>query len=60
MGNCHHRKYLPKLVELVSAGVIDPARILTKVEPLTDALDAYKAFDRRAPGWLKVKLQLAA
>jgi hypothetical protein len=25
-------------------------------EPLTDALEAYKEFDRRSPGWIKVEL----
>ena len=26
MGNCNHRKYIPKLVDLVAAGVVDPAK----------------------------------
>lgn len=56
MGNCNHRAYVPKLVELVRAGVIDPVAILTRSEPLTGALDAYKAFDTRQPGWIKVEL----
>ena len=56
MGNCNHRKYVPKLVELIRAGFTDPSEILTKVEPLTSALDAYKAFDLRKPGWMKVEL----
>lgn len=56
MGNCNHRKYIPKLLEMVRRGTIDPAKILTQVEPLTSALDAYKAFDRRQPGWMKVEL----
>ncbi len=60
LGNCNHRKYVPKLVELVRAGVIDPVKILTRTEPLTNAIDAYKAFDRREPGWLKVRLDLQA
>lgn len=60
MGNCNHRKYVPKLVGIVQAGVIDPARILTKTEALTGAIDAYRAFDKRAPGWLKVKLDAQA
>src|SRR5437763_5802149 len=29
MGNCHHRKYIPRLIELVMACAIDPAQILT-------------------------------
>ena len=56
-GNCHHRAYIPTLVELVQAGVIDPATILTQAQPLTSAIEAYAAFDRREPGWLKVKLE---
>ena len=56
-GNSPHRKYIPELIELVEAGVIDPAEILTEVEPLTDAIEAYKAFDRRESGWVKVELK---
>jgi threonine dehydrogenase-like Zn-dependent dehydrogenase len=58
MGNCNHRKYIPRLVDLVSDGVVDPDRILTKVERLTSAIEAYKAFDNRDPGWIKVELGL--
>jgi len=57
MGNCNHRKYLPTLIELVQSGVIDPLTILTQEIPLSDALDAYRAFDRREAGWVKVELQ---
>jgi len=60
MGNCPHRKYLPELVGLVHTGVIDPTAILTKVEPLTSAIEAYQAFDEHQPGWLKVELCPAA
>ena len=60
MGNCNHRKYIPKLLELVRTGAIDPTEILTHVGPLTSAIDAYKEFDRREPGWIKVKLEPAA
>jgi threonine dehydrogenase-like Zn-dependent dehydrogenase len=56
-GNCNHRKYIPKLVEMVAAGMIDPSEILTQVEPVSDAIEAYKAFDRRQPGWIKVELR---
>lgn len=57
MGNCNHRKYIPHLVDLVRSGVIDPTEILTQCEPLTDAISAYKAFDERQPGWIKVELE---
>ncbi len=59
MGNCNHRKYIPKLVDVVRSGVVDPTEILTHREPLTAAIDAYKTFDRRQPGWIKVKLEPA-
>jgi threonine dehydrogenase-like Zn-dependent dehydrogenase len=56
-GNTPHRKYLPHLVDLVASGVIDPTRVLTQAEPLVDAIEAYKAFDRRESGWVKVELK---
>lgn len=56
MGNCNHRKYIPHLIDLVRGGAFDPADILTNQEPLTSVLDAYKAFDTRQPGWVKVEL----
>jgi threonine dehydrogenase-like Zn-dependent dehydrogenase len=56
-GNTPHRKYIPDLIELVEAGMIDPAGILTQSEPLADAIEAYKAFDRRESGWVKVELR---
>jgi threonine dehydrogenase-like Zn-dependent dehydrogenase len=56
MGNCNHRKYIPKLLQLVRCGAIDPKEILTEIEPMTSVIEAYKAFDRRQPGWVKVEL----
>ncbi|WP_009633500.1 zinc-dependent alcohol dehydrogenase [Synechocystis sp. PCC 7509] len=56
MGNCNHRKYIPTLVDLVETGAVDPEQILTQREPLTSAIEAYKAFDKREPGWIKVEL----
>jgi hypothetical protein len=56
MGNCHHRKYIPRLIELVLNHRIDPAKILTQVKPMSDAIEAFKAFDRRDEGWIKVEL----
>jgi len=59
MGNCNHRRYLPHLVELVRNGSLRPDKILTQREPMTSAIEAYKAFDKRQPGWIKVKLEPA-
>lgn len=56
MGNCNHRKYIPILVDLVRNGTIDPVKVLTQVAPMTAAIDAYKAFDTRQSGWMKVEL----
>lgn len=56
MGNCNHRKYIPILVELVRSGMVDPVQVLSNVEPLTGVIEAYKAFDRRRPGWIKVEI----
>lgn len=56
MGNCNHRAYIPRLIERVLARAIDPAAILSQREPLGDAIEAYRAFDRREESWLKVEL----
>jgi threonine dehydrogenase-like Zn-dependent dehydrogenase len=59
-GNCNHRAYLPHLVEMVRMGRIDPLRVLPKVEPLTNVIEAYERFDRRESGWIKTELKLPA
>ncbi len=56
-GHCPQRKYIPHLIELVSSGAVDPLQILTQKVPLTSAIDAYKSFDERDAGWVKVKLE---
>jgi threonine dehydrogenase-like Zn-dependent dehydrogenase len=57
MGNCNHRRYYATLIDLVRSGAIDPAKVLTKIEPMQSAIQAYEAFDRREPGWIKVELK---
>jgi threonine dehydrogenase-like Zn-dependent dehydrogenase len=59
-GNCNHLRHAAKHLEMVRAGVIKPERILTKHEGLTDVLDAYRHFDKRESGWIKVELRPAA
>lgn len=58
-GHCPQRRYIPRLIELISRGEVDPSQILTEHEPLSSAVEAYKAFDERTPGWIKVKLESA-
>jgi threonine dehydrogenase-like Zn-dependent dehydrogenase len=60
MGNCNHRKYIPELISLIQAQAVRPSQILTNSVPLEEAIDAYRSFDRRAPGWTKVELRIAA
>jgi len=55
-GNCNHRRYMPEMVELVRSGVVRPEQFLTQIKPITSAIEAYRAFDRHEPGWIKVKL----
>ena len=55
-GNCNHRKYLPHLLELVRTGAVDPLRLITQQAPIASAIEAYREFDRRESGWLKVEL----
>lgn len=31
-------------------------QVLTEVEPLSNVIEAYKTFDQRTPGWVKVEL----
>jgi threonine dehydrogenase-like Zn-dependent dehydrogenase len=45
--------------ETVQTGAIDPAKVLTQREPLSAVIDAYKAFDTRQPGWVKIELMPA-
>ena len=60
MGNCNHRTYIPKLIAKVQSGAADPAVILSQTEPMSDAIEAYKQFDFRRPGWIKVELNPSA
>jgi threonine dehydrogenase-like Zn-dependent dehydrogenase len=60
MGNCNHRSYMPMLVDMVQSGEVIPTKILTNVQPFTSIIEAYEAFDKRQPGWIKVELKQAA
>ncbi|SAK99587.1 zinc-containing alcohol dehydrogenase [Caballeronia calidae] len=44
----------------VSNGSFDPLRVLSNREPMMHVIEAYKAFDQRQPGWIKVALDPAA
>ncbi len=55
-GNCNHRKYIPTLLDIVESGIVDTSKFLTNSESFASVIDAYKAFDERKPGWIKVEL----
>ncbi len=59
-GNCNHRSYVPHLIDLVRSGVIEPVELLSRTDPLTNVIEACKAFDLRQPGWLKTDLRPVA
>lgn len=58
-GNCNHRKYIPKLINLVVSGQIEPASIITQRCELKSAIEAYEKFDAHEGGWVKVVLEAA-
>lgn len=59
MGNCHHRKYIPKLIPIVQDEIVDPAAILTQTVPMESVIEAYENFDLRKDGWVKVMIEPA-
>lgn len=59
MGNCNHRRYLPRLLDLVLTGVVDPTAFITQHEEPSNAIEAYQTFDLREDGWLKTVLNVS-
>jgi threonine dehydrogenase-like Zn-dependent dehydrogenase len=59
MGNCNHRRYIPRLLDLAATGLIDPAAFITQQEKPDSAIDAYQTFDRREEGWLKTVIDVS-
>lgn len=55
-GNCHHRRYIPRLLDMVASGTVDPTNFLAKQEPIADAVSAYRDFEQRRAGWAKVAI----
>jgi threonine dehydrogenase-like Zn-dependent dehydrogenase len=47
---------IPELVEMTRTELVEPAAVLTQLEEMVDVETAYKAFDRRESGWIKVEL----
>lgn len=58
MGNCPHRAYIPQLLSLIEDNRINPLSILTQREPIQNVVEAYRQFNARNDGWIKVALSL--
>lgn len=56
MGNCNHRKYIPMLMQWIRNDTFDPLPFLTQKLPFDEIITAYKHFDRREKGWIKVAI----
>lgn len=56
LGNCNHRKYIPSLLSLIESNVFDPSLILSQVIPMSSVVSAYKEFDKKHEGWVKVEI----
>ncbi len=57
MGRDDDKNYNDFLRDLIVAGRIQPSRIVSHRLPLRDAADAFKKFDARSDGYIKVVLQ---
>jgi threonine dehydrogenase-like Zn-dependent dehydrogenase len=59
MGNCNHRAYFPLLLDWVQEEKIDLVPFMTQTMPFDEIVEAYKHFDKRDDGWLKIALLVA-
>ncbi len=55
--NCSHAKYIPLCLKAIEETGFRPSQILSSERCLGDAIECYKHFDKREPGWIKVELQ---
>jgi len=59
-GQTHVHRYVPKLLDFIREGKIDPSFVVTHRVPLTEAADAYNMFREKNDGCIKVVLDPAA
>src|SRR5688572_7096984 len=57
MGQTHVHKYLPRLLQHIEAGDIDPSFVVTHTVPLDKAPEMYKTFRDKKDGCVKVVLK---
>lgn len=56
MGQTHVHRYVPKLLEYIREGKIDPSFVVTHKMALEDAPEAYQMFQKKQDGCIKVVL----
>ncbi len=59
-GQTHVHRYVPKLLEHIRSGAIDPSFVVTHRVPLREAAAAYEMFRKHEDGCIKVVLDPAA
>ncbi|HEX4796768.1 MAG TPA: zinc-dependent alcohol dehydrogenase [Humisphaera sp.] len=59
-GQTHVHRYIPKLLDHIRKGDIDPSFVVTNRMPLSKAPEAYEMFQERRDGCIKVVLDPAA
>jgi threonine dehydrogenase-like Zn-dependent dehydrogenase len=59
-GQTHVHRYVPKLLDAVREGKIDPSFVVTHRFPLSEAPNAYSMFREKRDGCIKVVLDPAA
>ena len=57
MGQTHVHKYLPRLLQHIEAGDIDPSFVVTHTVPIDQAPEMYKTFRDKKDGCIKVVLK---
>jgi threonine dehydrogenase-like Zn-dependent dehydrogenase len=57
MGQTHVHRYLPRLMDYIGTGQIDPSFVITHRAPLDDAPALYQMFRNKEDGCIKVVLQ---
>ena len=55
-GSCHHRRYIPGLVELVAAGLVKPSAVVNPSE-VYHADQAYHDDNWQEQGWTSMTLE---
>jgi threonine dehydrogenase-like Zn-dependent dehydrogenase len=57
MGQTHVHRYLPRLLQHIEEGDIDPSFVITHTVPIDDAPEMYKTFRDKKDGCVKVVLK---